>query len=536
MKKTRLFLLGCLIMVIGLTICSSTFSASDFANGKFKTTKHITVEVFDRSNPGGSKPDDNFYTNFIKAGMLRDHNVDVTFKTVPRWTEVDVLNNRLAAGEAPDVCVTYSYPTIQTYADMGGVIDLAPYLEKNKKLLKNLYGFVGEANITWDQDPVKKTIWAIEAKLAVNKRINTFVREDWLNKLGLKEPKTIKEFENVIRAFKANASKLLGADAAKMIPFSISYDVGWRANYLLTSFVPDKISDRDVYVYGFDDRQMLLPGIKEGVRKLNQWYNEGLIWPDFPLYGPGDKTEDNMIKAGYVGAFEHNWDYPYRADPGIHQSRLKRVGPDAAFIAVDCFKDNAGKYRKFLSAPVDRKIFFPASNKEPLASLLYLDWITKFENRKFLQIGEEGATHQVLEDGTIKSIAAMGEKIMNSPSNIDYTITCNGLDFNDPKLTAKSVALSYANVDARFIQKAFVTTDNDARYGKHVSVGTIKSEEGMGPALQKKRDNLLDQSIVAKPEDFDKVWDAGFKDYLTSGGQAIIDERAAAYEKFYGKK
>ena len=44
--------------------------------------------------------------------MLRDHNVEVTCAR-PRWTEVDVLNNLLAAGDAPDICVTYSYPTIR---------------------------------------------------------------------------------------------------------------------------------------------------------------------------------------------------------------------------------------------------------------------------------------------------------------------------------------------------------------------------------------------------------------------------------------
>lgn len=283
MKKTSLVLLGCLILVIILAVCSpGVFSASEpeIVNGRFVKTRHITVEVYDRSNPGGSKPEDNFYTDFIKKGVLRDHNIAVTFVPIPRWTEVEVINNRLAAGDAPDICVTYSYPTIQAYANMGGVLDMAPYLTKYKKLLPNLWSFLGEQNLFWDQDPETGTVWAIEAKLAVNKRINTFVREDWLKKLGLKEPTTLKEFENMLKAFKANASKLLGADADKLIPYSTSFDVGWRNNYLLTSFVPDKLSDKDAYIYGFDDRQFLYPGIKEGVRKLNEWYNAGLIWKD----------------------------------------------------------------------------------------------------------------------------------------------------------------------------------------------------------------------------------------------------------------
>jgi putative aldouronate transport system substrate-binding protein len=537
MKKSRLFLLGCLMLVIVMTLSTTTFSAAEIVGGKFKTTRHITVEVFDRSNPGGSKPADNFYTEYIKKGMLRDHNIAVEFKTIPRWTEVEALNNRLAAGDAPDVCVTYSYPTILAYANMGGVLDMSPYLTKNKKQLKNLWSFLGETNLYWDKDPEKGTIWAIEARLFNNRRINTFVREDWLKKLGLKEPKTLKEFEAMLKAFKANSSKLLGADADKLIPYATSYDAGWRNAHLLFSFVPNKFSDKDMYINGFDDRKLLYPGIKEGVRKLNQWYNQGLVWKDFPLYGAGDKTEDNLIKAGYVGAFMHNWDYPYREGPnGIHASLQKLVGPDAAYIAVDSFKNDGGKYIKFLAGPVDRKVFFPSTNKEPLASLMYLDWITKFENRKFLQIGEREVTHTVLADGTVKTMAAIGEKIMNSPNNIDYTITINGLDLGDMKLNAKSVALGYAGVDARFIEKAYQVAVKDARVESHFNCGEIKSEAGMDAALKLKRDNLFTQVIVAKLEDFDKIWDAGFKDYLSSGGQAIIDERKAAYEKYYGKK
>lgn len=538
MNTTRLRLIGCLMLVTLLAVCYTGILSSaaepEIVDGKFVEPRHITVEIYDRSNAGGSVPEDNFYTDFIKEGMLRDHNVVVEFIPVPRWTEVEVLNNLLAAGDAPDICVTYDYPTIQTYASMGGVLDMAPYLEEYKDLIPDLWDWLGEQNLYWNQDPNTGTVWAIEARLAHNTRINTFVREDWLNKLGIAEPTTLEEFEQMLYAFRDNAELLLGEDADKMIPYSTSFDVGWRNNYLLTSFVPNDITDKDLYVYGFDDRHLLLPGYKEGVRKLNEWYNAGLIWKDFPLYGAGDKTEDNLMKAGYVGAFQHNWDYPYRdGEEGIHNTLRRMVGEDAVYIAVDPFQNDAGLYRKYLPAPIDRKVFFPSTNDEPLASLLYLNWITKFENRVFLQIGEEGVTHEVLEDGTIKTIAATGEKIMNSPNNIDYTITINGLELGDPELTSKSVALGYAGVDKRFIEKAYPLTNRDARYETNIQVGDIEAEQGMGPALKEKRDNLLAQAVVAKPENFDTVWDRGFQDYLNSGGQAIIDERLAKYEQFY---
>lgn len=505
-------------------------------NGKFTTTRNITVEVFDRSNDGGSKPEDNFYTDFIKAGMLKDHNVAVTFKRVPRWTEVENMNNLLAAGDAPDICVTYSYPTIQTYAGMGGVLDMSPYLAQYKAQLPNLYGLLGDTNINWEKDPKTGSIYAIEALLFQNNRTSTFVREDWLKKLNMKAPTNIGEFEAMLRAFKSNPDKLLGADAGKMIPFSLSVDVGWRADILTTSFVPNSISDKDMWIYGFDDRRVLWPNFKEGIKVLNRWYNAGLIWKDFPLYPIGDKTEDNLLKAGYVGAFIHNWDYPYRdGDNGIAANLKKLVGPDAAYVAIECFKNDAGLYRKYLSPPIDRKVFFPATNKEPVASLLYLDWISTLDNRKFLQIGEEGVTHETQADGSIKAIAAKAPKIMNSPNNIDYTITINGLDLGNQSLTARSLAMAYAGVDRRYIETSYAIQRNQSRVTANFNVGKIDAEEGMGPAEQEKRNNLMVQAIVAKPDQFDAVWDAGYKDLLNSGVQAIIDERLAKYNSFFGK-
>jgi putative aldouronate transport system substrate-binding protein len=530
MKKFLLILL-CLTLIAGFVFATGTQEDKTTAG-----LKSITVEIYDRGNAGGSKPEDNFFTDFIKEGMLRDYNVQVTFKPVPRWTEVEVLNNLLAANEAPDICVTYSYPTIQTYANMGGVLDLAPYLKQYKDKLPNLWKLLGDRNIYWDREPKTGTVWAIEALLFNNMRNSVFVREDWLKKLNIKEPTSLEEFEAMLKAFKDNAKVLLGENADKMIPFAMSTDVGWRADPLSISFVPDNISDKDMYIYGFDDRRLLWPGIKEGFRVLNKWYNEGLIWKDFPLYGQSDNTEANLTKAGYVGAFFGNWDVCYRdAENGVHANLKKLVGPDAAFIAVEPFKNDAGKYRKYLSPPIDRKVFFPATNKDPVSSLMYLEWIATLKNRKFLQIGEEGVNHETQPDGSVKALAAKGEMIMNSPNNIDYTILINGLDLGDPDLNIKSIALAYAGVDKRYLEKSYKIMKHDARVTANFNVGEIKSEEGMGPALKEKRDTLLTKALIAKPNEFDAIYDAGMKDYLNSGGQAIIDERRAKYEAIYGK-
>ncbi|MBP3218098.1 MAG: extracellular solute-binding protein [Lachnospiraceae bacterium] len=509
--------------------------ASELVDGKFADTREITVEIYDRGNDGGSNPEDNDYTRWIQEQMLEKHNVKVSFQKVPRWTEVDDINNLLAGGTAPDVCVTYSYPTVQTYADMGGVIDLAPYLETYKADLPNLWNWLGETNLYWDKDPATGNVWAVEAKLANMNRVVTFIRKDWLDKLGLEEPTTKEEFHEVLVAFKDNADTLLGADADKIVPYSVSFDVGWRAATLIESFIDPDISDKEYYVNGFDDRKLTQNGTKEAVRLLNEWYNEGLMWNDFAIYGSGDTTEDDMMKAGYVGAFSHNWDYPFRNGEDSINANLKRlVGEDAAFVAIDPFEDKNGTHTKFLAGPVDRKVFFPSTNDEPLASLLYLDFISEPETIQYLQIGEEGVTHEVTEDGAISIIAATGDAIQNSGMNIDYTITCNGLHLTTEDLTNKSLAYTYAGIDPEQVLKANEIAKTDTRIGVNVQTGNIEAEAGIGDVLSSKRDQIYDQAVSAAPADFDSVWDSGISDYLASGGQAIIDERTEKWEATYG--
>ncbi len=508
---------------------------AEIVDGKFVETRKITVEVYDRGNDGGSDPTNNMYTEYIKQGVLEDLNIEVEFVAVPRWTEVEQINNLLAAGDAPDVCYTYDYPTIQTYANMGGVLDLGQYVDANKELLPNLWDWLGETNIYWDRDPAAGTIWALEGKLAVSNRINTFVRQDWLDKLGIEAPTTKAEFEAMLVAFRDNADTLLGADADKMIPYSVSYDVGWRAATLIESFIDPDISDKEYYINGFDDRKFTQNGTKEAVRLLNKWYNDGLMWDDFALYGSGDTTEDDMMKAGYIGAFTHNWDYPFRnGEDSINANLQRLVGEEAVYVAIDPFEDSNGTHTKFVSGPIDRKIFFPATNDEPLASLMYLDWISAPEHIEYLQIGDEGVTHNKLDSGAVQTIAATGEAIQNSGMNIDYTMTCNGLKLADPDLTVKSRAYNYAGIDPAIVEGADRICNTDMKVGKNVNVGAIAAEEGMGPALSEKRDIAYDTAVIAPVDQFDAVWDAAMADYLSSGGQAIIDERTEKWTATFG--
>lgn len=537
-----------LSLLLTLALMATLFATAAFADvedagfvdGKFTETRHITVEIYNRNNDGGTDPTDNVWTKYIKEQMLERYNVDVTFVSVGRWTETDDISNLLAAGNAPDICYTYGANTIISYANMldrdgnPGVINLAPYLEAYKDQLGDLIALLGEEDLYYDQDPATGAVWMIEGRRADVSRITTFIRKDWLDTLGLQEPTTLDEFHACLVAFRDNAETLLGADADRMIPYTTSTDVGWRNDLLSVSFVPDDVDDETLFVFGYDDRHLLYPGYKEGIRVLNQWYNEGLIWKDFGLYNDSTVEDDNM-KAGFVGAFMHNWDYPFRNGNDCINANLQRnVGENAMFVPVDCFPNDAGVTRKFMGAAVgsDRKIFFPATNKEPLASLLYVNFISSADTIYYLQTGLEGTNFIKHDDGAIEILPATGEWIKNSGNNIDYTMTCNGLYLGDA--TAASTALSYPGIPAEVVIKANEYGQNNGRFVKHYNVGTIESETKVGSTLTSLRDELFTKAITASVEEFDGVYDDYMEQYLSSGGTDIIMERISLLLSVYG--
>lgn len=548
MNRKRLsFIMACLMLVSMLAACSPSPSpapatpppASASTAPEVSATpeptpedvlpeySEITVEIFDRGTDGGkTDPTNNFYTNWIKERVLEELNIGVTFKAVSRWEEVQQLNNLMAAGTAPDVCLTYDGGLVANYRDLGGLVDLAPYADELLPDLKEFLGpdlaLPGREMIDRNKSVEDGTMYSIQARRMNVAQLNTFIRKDWLDKLNLPIPTTTQEFHDALKAFKEQDPGQVGQ--ANVIPFTMTNDVRWRAGTILESFVDPSLSDKDRWINTVIDRSFLLPGYKEGFRLLNQMYNEGLIDPEFPLY-TDDTASDNLIKSGVVGAFIHNWDQPFRDTPGLLRDLQLNV-PDAEIIAIDPFQNAAGKTEKGLYDSAGLYFFVPQTSQNVEGALRYINWLSKFENRNFLQIGEEGVTHDIV-DGVPKIKPAEGDKIMNSGQNIDYTIMINGLDVGDESKNAQALANSYP-VDPQLIVTAY---ENATRNGRPALIVPVELSAA-GPVSQILVDKgltLMAEAVTTKTDNFDKVWDDGIADWLASGAQAVIDERAVKY-------
>ncbi|GHV87854.1 hypothetical protein AGMMS50267_02140 [Spirochaetia bacterium] len=516
----------CLCAAVLLPGCQKKSGAG--AGGLDKTNRvSITVEIFDRGTDGGkSDPTKNEWTKWIKEKVLADENIDVTFVRVPRGDEITALNNLMAAGTPPDVCITYSGELIGNYRDLGGLFDMAPYIEQAMPDLKKFLGpdqaLPGRDFIYRNQDKDTGQVTSIPARRMNTAQRNIFIRKDWLDKLGLSVPTTTEEYYTVLKAFKEQDPGKVGKN--NVIPFSMSQEVIWGAGNLLNAFIDPALSPRDQWINTVIERNFMLPGYKDGIRFLNKLYNEGLIDHDFPLY----KSEDdmlNLLKSGMIGSICGDWDKIYRESLEILTNLQKNV-PGALLIPVDPMTSSDGITHKSAYDAAGVNYFIPASSKNPVAAMRYINWLARFENYNFLQIGPEGTVHEVI-DGVPKIKAAGGLWIQNSAQNIDYTIIMNGLDLGDPELTARALANAYP-WPAEYITNAYTMAMTNAKPGPVIPVALSAA----GPVTQTLVDKgtvLVTSSITAKPADFDKVWDTGLKDWLASGAQAVIDERAAKY-------
>jgi putative aldouronate transport system substrate-binding protein len=496
-----------------------------------KEPAQLRVEIFDRGTDGGrSLAHDNAWTDWIKAKVKEDLNIDVTFVPVGRWSENTDIVNLMASGDAPDLCYTYNGGMISGFRDQGGIMNLAPFINSHLPDLKRLLGedpaFPGKEFIYRNTDPQTGHIYSIPSYRVALAQRNIFIRKDWLDKLGLGIPKTTLEFYQALVAFRDQDPGNVGKN--RVVPFGQNSDVRWGLANIIHPSIDPNLSDKDRWLYNIADRNIMMPGYKEGVRMVNQWYNEGLIFRDFMLMTTADAFY-NQMKSGVVGAFAQNWDMPYRTDYKILED-LRRNVPGADYVAIDPILSSDGVAHKDMMDKVGLQIFIPSFSKNHIAALKYLNWLAKPENYQFLQVGQEGVNHQIV-NGVPQTIGrpAGDPWFMNSSNNIDITMPMNGVEMGSMELNARVLALGYGDTPPEVIVNAYAVSTRNARAAAVYQATT--SQDGIyGQTLQDKADALLSQAITARPADFDRIWDAGYKDWLSSGGQAVYDERVSLYK------
>jgi putative aldouronate transport system substrate-binding protein len=519
--KKKLWIVG--IAVILLAMSSQGLWAEGGAESASAPTT-ISVEVFDRSQPG-LVIDNNWDTAWIGEQVKKKLNLTIKWVPVPRSQEVPKLSVLMAAGDAPDLSFVYDTTTFQNWIQQGGLTALDEPLAKYGQ---NLLNYMGADQMLYGKFNGKQ--WAVVAKRVLTPNFSGFVRKDWLDKLGMAVPTNKAQFYAMLQAFKDKDPGNTGGAVVPLGIQGIGTDIGnvdWTVRMFLRSFITKETQEQRYSLW--PEGCWIEPGYKEGMRKLNELYNKGLVSPDFALDKDG-KQYDRDMQQGKMGSAMGNFDWAYRSSPGIAVELAKNV-PGATLVPFDAFENYEGKHAKPKYATNGLFLFVPAYSKNAAGVIKYLNWMADAGVLKVLQNGLMGQHYSEEVDGIPKGKIAF-DKL---PDNLkfqpnDFPILVNGFEFGSPEKNIQAASAGYPGYEKE-IKQCITIAMKDAYAPPWIDQILTQGIKYNGPVLFPKAQEILTKSIMCKPADFDATYDSLVKDYLASGGQAVIDEKIAAYNQ-----
>lgn len=188
----------------------------------------------------------------------------------------------------------FSDSDLLKYGEQGVIIPLEGYIDKYMPNLKSVFDKFPEYR-TMSTD-TNGHIWAfpwIEQLGSGKTAIQTvgdmsFINKKWLDFLGLEMPETVDEFEQVLLAFRDNASKLQSEFHidGSIIPMSCILNDGDQDPAILINGFGEGYGDPDRgrHIAVTDDLKVICSatqqGFKDGIAWLHKLYDEGLIDPE----------------------------------------------------------------------------------------------------------------------------------------------------------------------------------------------------------------------------------------------------------------
>lgn len=519
MKKTFSLLLA--LTLIFSCMVLPTFAYADEAV--------LRVEVFDRSI-AGLNVEDCLQLNYVKDNFTPKTGIDVQFVSVSRWDEGEILTTQLAGGTAPDICITYQGALVNQYIDMGGVYDLTGIIDEYGP---NIKAFLGEALLGYGQfdkdgDGVKEQ-YIIPARRISVANVGTFIRQDWLDTLGMEAPTNYEEFEAYLYA--AKEQNLGGVTT---IPYAVNLYASnpmFGLRRLTDCFVDTtKLTEEDWVAYSSNPE--LLPGAKEGLRLLNKWYNDGIVYENFGVDGQGDLLTTYKTQ-GYCGFFQDQPDSAWRSDKSYQQELEKNV-EGGKWVAVN-FGQNiyTGEYLHDIYDAAGLSIFVPGwvSESTAIAAVKYLDWMCEYENMFFLQNGVEGVNYTALnEDGIptgVKTVDQVPDEYKLHAGDICFI--SNGLFYGSDEANAAAVSLSYPGYEED-VKLSYVYAMQDS-WTQISFTEALEASTDYLATVHSKQGELVTQCITCSPEKFDETYEKYAQAVLDAGAEEIIEAYRDAYQR-----
>lgn len=524
--------------VMALTLLLSSFSACGTTkksdnkaaatdDAKSNQVVEIKVPVYDRAVQGEPPVDDNYWTKWIQENALKACNVKVTYVPIPRATNVDKFNMLLAANDAPDIIFSYDYPVITSFYSRGAFQEI-PQTTLDK-YGKNLQSVLGKDLLKYGViDGKQYLIPAIRPMLG---DVASTIRQDWLDKLGLKIPTNTDELYTVLKAFKEKDPGGIGS--ANVIPMAVGSIAVNSLSISDYGFRPSNLSEEEFALYS----DLTLPALswgptKEALKYYNKLYTDGLISPDFALDKDGKKAEADVSngKVGMWGSIR------VLKSPPVYTTLLKNV-PTAKFSPVAALQQPGKKPSGYGYYPFGMLSGINKNTKNPEAVIKFLDWMSKKDVLFTLQNGYEGKNYKLQDGLPLADSSYKGDERLILGTNKDYFCLISeqrDLGDMDKNIKANAIAQAPEGLTDYYIQnyKASLQSMNTQNFLFNTAVNSVTKNQ---KTLLSKWEEYAVKLIMGKPSEFDSLYQQYSKEYLSSGYQEVLDEKKKIYNEMKKK-
>lgn len=505
-----------LTMVMGVSLLGGCSSASNegAGDGNASNGERVTlkVEIFDRGNsPSPHTITNNYLSKLVQERFGDPNNIDVQFVPIQRSEEVTKLNVLMASNtDVPDIVFVYDSSVFYRYAQQGGLTDVGELLDQHGPNLKK---FLGEDTLKFGQ--VEGQQFAIPGKRAITGRYSSYIRQDWLDKVGLPAPTTTDELYTTLKAFKDKDPGQLGS---RNIPMGMTLAPA-QFEPLIFSFIKPINGD---YAYPQRYELPLHDGFKDSLKFMNKLYNEGLMSKDFSL--DEDKTQlAKDIQNGNTGFWSEDVDAMFYAE-GTIDNLTKNVA-DSKVTAIDAYTNpNAdNKHIKSRYASNGLYIMIPKSSKRAVEAIKYLDWMASDNNLIDIYSGVEGENYDMVDGIPVVKADASQEAIDRLFNAGDLAIISNGKNIGDQATNEKAWIMGFPERNQELLRQSIDIANTDT-VGPLVFDKPIQAEMKYSTALKDKVNVIIVKATMAKPEQFEEVYEREMSDYMALGGADLKKE------------
>ncbi|WP_026508141.1 extracellular solute-binding protein [Butyrivibrio sp. MC2013] len=472
----------------------------------------IQVELWDRENsPAGSTITENRWTEYIQDKM-KEVGINVEFVPVPRGDEVTWLRSAMAGGTAPDIVLTYTYSIAQEYFEQGGVWDLSEFIDGDDQAL-NMKKYLGQEVIDYGRLTGGDELCGIIARRATTARSNFYVRKDWMDELGLKEPTTPDELydfvEKMVKDNPDGRNDVLGFSS-------------WDDGYFLGAFSKLATDPTESLIACKLTRDYYDEGMKELYKFKNKLYNNGLM--DMEYYARSGEDFTSFIVNGRYATFEDHVIASVDLSRGSRLQTLQENDPDADLVSIAPLKNIwDGKQYSTIYSPGGLIAFCPKSaDAETVeACMTYLDWLCTEEGGFTIYHGFEDE-HYTMEDGCpIVKDAAYNTTDKDWIAG-DLFLTGNSGYFVDDETFSKSVSFKYPGYEDHVVADYKNALTGDYINDIDDSLYTSPSQAELSADINLVKEEWIVQLITCPEDEFEANFEA-YKEALKDAGVETVE-------------